>query len=214
MKNIFRELKGTLIITSVLTPLPLFAGLLLWNVLPDVLVTHWGIDNQPNGYMSKAAVVFGLPFFMLAIQYLCTFLVFLEKKNRENLKNIRMVLWIVPVISILCGAVTYAYACGVMLNVGFIITAAVGLIFAAVGFYLPKFKQNSTVGVRLPWTLNSEDNWEKTHRLAGGVWIAGGLLITLTSPLSNVWILMVILLVMIMIPLLYSFWYSKQENKI
>ncbi|HJJ87737.1 MAG TPA: DUF1648 domain-containing protein, partial [Methanocorpusculum sp.] len=73
MKNIFRELKGTLIITSVLTLLPLFAGLLLWNVLPDVLVTHWGIDNQPNGYMSKAAVVFGLPFFMLALQWLCMF---------------------------------------------------------------------------------------------------------------------------------------------
>ncbi len=62
--------------------------------------------------MSKEAAVFGLPFFMLAMQYLCTFLVFLEKKNRENLKNIRMVLWIVPVISILCRAVTYAYACG------------------------------------------------------------------------------------------------------
>ena len=101
-----------------------------------------------------------------------------------------------------------------MLNVGFIVSAVVGIILAAVGLFLPKFKQNSTAGIRLPWTLNSEENWEKTHRLAGGVWIAGGLLITLTSPLSNVWILMVILLVMILIPLLYSFWYSKQENKI
>ena len=101
-----------------------------------------------------------------------------------------------------------------MLNVGFIVSAVVGIIRAAVGLFLPKFKQNSTAGIRLPWTLNSEENWEKTHRLAGGVWIAGGLLITLTSPLSNVWILMVILLVMILIPLLYSFWYSKQENKI
>lgn len=212
MKNILKELKGTLIITSVLTLLPLFAGLCLWNTLPDVLVTHWGIDNQPNGYMSKAAVVFGLPLFMLAMQYLCTFLVFLEKKNRENLKNIRLVLWTVPIISILCGAVTYAYACGVMLNVGFIITAAVGLILAGFGWYLPKCQQNRTVGIRLPWTLKSEENWEKTHRLAGPLWVACGLLITAASPLANFWILIVILLVMVLIPVLYSFWYSRQEQ--
>lgn len=214
MKNIFKEHKRTIILTSIVTILPLFAGLLLWNTLPDVLVTHWGFDNQPNGYMSKAAVVFGLPLFMLALQWLCMFATSLDKRNVENKKVLALSFWIVPVISVLCGVITYAYACGVMLNVGFIVSAVVGIILAAVGLFLPKFKQNSTIGVRLPWTLNSEENWEKTHRLAGGVWIAGGLLMTATSPLANIWVMIGILLVMIMIPLLYSFWYSKQENKI
>ena len=82
-----------------------------------------------------------------------------------------MVLWIVPVISILCGAVTYAYACGVMLNVGFIITAAVGLIFAAVGFYLPKFKQNSPLEfvfhghLTLKRTGRKHTAWQEEHGL-------------------------------------------------
>ena len=140
MKNIFKEHKRTIILTSIVTILPLFAGLLLWNTLPDVLVTHWGFDNQPNGYMSKAAVVFGLPLFMLALQWLCMFATSLDKRNVENKKVLALSFWIVPVISVLCGVITYAYACGVMLNVGFIVSAVVGIILAAVGLFLPKFK--------------------------------------------------------------------------
>ena len=211
MKEILLKNKPTLILTSAVTLLPLFAGLLLWNVLPDVLVTHWGIDNQPNGYMSKAAVVFGIPLFMLAAHWICILATCLDKKNAANERILKLVWWMVPVMSVLCGAVTYAYSCGVMLNVGFIITAAAGLLFAAVGWFLPRCQQNRTAGIRLPWTLASEENWKKTHQVAGAVWVAGGLLITVTSPLANFWVLMGILLVMVLIPGIYSYWYSKKE---
>ena len=214
MKTILKDYKGILILTSILTLLPVLAGLLLWDILPDVLVTHWGINGEPDGYMSKSAVVFGLPLVMLALQWFCILRVSLEKKNRNNPQIIKVTMWIVPIVSVLAGAVTYAFACGVALNVRFIITAAAGLLLAAVGFVLPRCQQNRTMGIRLPWTLASEENWNKPHRLAGAVWVTGGLLMTATSPLANFWILIGILLVMIMIPLLYSFWYSKQENKI
>lgn len=42
---------------------------------------------------------------------------------------------------------------------------------------MSKIRQNYTVGIRLPWTLSSEDNWDKTHRLAGKLWIVGGVLV-------------------------------------
>ena len=212
MKTILKENKGSLILTSASTLLPLLAGLLLWDTLPDVLVTHWGMDNEPNGYMSKAAVVFGLPLFMLAIQWFCILVTSLDKKNAANQRVMKLMWWIIPVVSVLCGVITYAYALEIPLNVGFAVTAVVGLVFAAVGFILPRCQQNSTVGVRLPWTLASEDNWNKTHRLAGGIWVAGGLLITVTSPLANMWVMLGILLVMVLIPCVYSFWYAKQED--
>ena len=211
MKNLLREHKRTLILSSIITLLPLFAGLCLWNILPDVLVAHWNIHGEPDGYMSKAALIFGLPLFMLAMHWFCVLMVSLEKKNRDNSQLIKVMLWVVPIISVICGAVIYAFACGILLNVGFIITAAAGLLLAAVGFYLPRCKQNRTMGIRLPWTLASEENWEKTHRMAGAVWVAGGLLITVTSPLANMFVMLGILLVMILIPAVYSFRYAKTE---
>ena len=51
-----------------------------------------------------------------------------------------------------------------------------GLVFIIIGNYLPKCKQNYTVGIKLPWTLNSEENWNKTHRLAGYVFMLCGIM--------------------------------------
>ena len=52
------------------------------------------------------------------------------------------------------------------------------------GNYMPKLKVNHTVGIRLPWTLQSEDNWHKTHRLAGKLWVLGGLILLLEAGLQ------------------------------
>ena len=55
-----RQNKKMLLLTSIITLLPVFIGLFLWNQLPDSVATHFGLDNQPDGYSSKAFAVFGL----------------------------------------------------------------------------------------------------------------------------------------------------------
>ena len=55
-----RQHKKMILLTSIITLFPIFIGLLLWNQLPDSLATHWGINNEPNGYASKTFAVFGL----------------------------------------------------------------------------------------------------------------------------------------------------------
>ena len=54
-----RQHKKMILLTSIITLFPIFIGLLLWNQLPDSLATHWGINNEPNGYASKTFAVFG-----------------------------------------------------------------------------------------------------------------------------------------------------------
>lgn len=44
-----------------------------------------------------------------------------------------------------------------------------------IGNYLPKCRQNYTMGIKLPWTLNSEENWERTHRFGGRMFVAAGI---------------------------------------
>lgn len=39
-----------------------------------------------------------------------------------------------------------------------------------------RWRQNYTVGVRLPWTLNDTENWNKTNRLAGWLFVLVGFL--------------------------------------
>lgn len=91
----------------------------------------------------------------------------------------------------------------------------VGLIFIVIGNYLPKCRHNYTVGIRLPWTLDNEDNWNHTHRFAGYVWIIAGVVTLLSVFLSHaavVWVAAIF--VASLSPLVYSFVYAKRHGKI
>ena len=81
-----------------------------------------------------------------------------------------------------------------------------------IGNYLPKCKQNYTMGIKIPWTLDNEDNWNKTHRLAGFLWVIGGVLITLNAFLGNEWVFLAITLVMTLVPVGYSYLYYKNHK--
>ena len=53
-----------------------------------------------------------------------------------------------------------------------------GVLFMILGNYMTKTHQNYTIGIKLPWTLNSTENWNKTHRLASRLYaLAGAILI-------------------------------------
>ena len=99
----------------------------------------------------------------------------------------------------------YLHALGVPVSVGFILSLFMGLLFIVIGNYLPKCKQSYTMGIKLPWTLNDEENWNKTHRFGGFVWVIGGLIILATSFLANFWILIAVLVFMVALPTIYSY---------
>ena len=81
-----------------------------------------------------------------------------------------------------------------------------------IGNYLPKTKQSYTMGIRLPWTLQSEENWNRTHRLSGFLWVAAGAAFILLSLLRlwNIWLLGALLLALIFVPIGYSYFLHKK----
>ena len=212
-----KKYKWTLLITSIVILLPIYFGYMLWDELPDIMATHWGFDNQPNGYSSKAMVVYGIPIIMLAMQWFMLFVTELDmKKKNHSMKLIQLVLWIIPAMTVLVSVVCYAYALGIELNTGFWALFFLGLMFIVVGNYLPKCRQNWTIGIKLPWTLSDAENWNHTHRLAGPVWMAGGLMTVLCSFFSKRPVVaygsIVIILLMVLIPTVYSYLYYKKNN--
>ena len=192
--------------TSFIILLPILAGLLLWDQLPEQIPSHWNIDGEIDGWSSKPFAVFGLPLILLAVQWLCTLGTAADpKKANHSGKVMHLVLWIIPIISILLFTVTYATALGKDIDIDLIMPVFIGFVFAVIGNYLPKCKQNYTIGIKIPWTLNSEENWNRTHRFAGRLWMVCGLAIMLTGFFGSFWIFVPIVLLMILAPTIYSY---------
>ena len=125
-----------------------------------------------------------------------------------------LIYWICPVVSWICGVGTYGYELGLDQKkmLGFIYLL-VGVVFIVLGNYLPKVKQNYYLGIKLPWTYKSEENWNKTHRMAGKLWVAGGIIFLLNFFVKIKWLELIIMLLMILVPTIYSYLYSKKEQK-
>ena len=211
-----KENKGTIILTTLITAAPVLLGLLLWSRLPDTIATHFDFAGTPNGWSGKPFAVFGLPAILVACQLLCTFGTMLDprKKNIQK-KMFRLVLWICPVISVLvCGCV-YLYALGYGVDMGRICGLLVGLLFIIIGNYMPKFRQTYTMGVKTPWALADEENWNRTHRFGGRLWMAAGvvfLALTMLGAMNTVWTL-VMILVVALLPVLCSLLYYLRHRK-
>ena len=195
-----------LVITSLVILLPIVAGVILWNQLPEQIPTHWNAAGEVDGWSGKGFAVFGLPLMMLAFQWICVLGTGADpKKANHPEKVLHLVLWMIPVINTVLMTVAYLTALGMEVRIEVILPVVIGLILTIVGNYLPKCKQNYTIGIKIPWTLNSEENWNKTHRFAGWLWTFCGLVIILTGFFGGFWIFFGVALVMVLAPCIYSY---------
>ena len=143
---------------------------------------------------------------MLALQCLCVLATSADpKKENHSDKVLQLVLWIIPLLSVVLLAITYAVALGGEVQMEAVMPVLVGLVLTVVGNYMPKCKQNYTIGIKIPWTLHSEENWNRTHRFAGRLWVVCGLGIMVTGFLGGFWYAMSLVLLMVLAPFLYSY---------
>ena len=131
-----------------------------------------------------------------------------------NEKMLKVIYWLTPVVSLSISYLIYSKALGSTTNPSVFVSALLGLIFVIIGNYMPKLKVNHTVGIRLPWTLQSEDNWHKTHRLAGKLWVVGGLILLLESGLQFAvpYVMGIVILTIVFIPVMYSYQLSRKNR--
>ena len=202
MKN-----KKTLIITSLICLLPMLVGALVYSRLPEQVATHFDLQGNPDGWSSRAFAVFGLPGILLAVNLLIPFALQADPKHK-NMSGalVNIVVWTVPVVSLLCSGLTLGRALGYDLRIEVVLPVFMGVLFILIGNYLPKTKQSYTMGIKLPWTLASEENWNRTHRLAGFLWVLGGAYFIVMSFIG--WSLIAFLIpiaLMVLVPTVYSY---------
>ncbi len=196
----------SLLITSFVILLPIVAGLMLWEQLPDQIPIHWNAEGVVDGWSSKPFAVFAMPLIMLGLHWLAVGTTLADPKRQNHGSKVKvLVFWLVPVLSVTLEAFSFLTALGKVVRVEIWCSVLLGLIFVIIGNYLPKCKQNYTVGIKLPWTLASEENWNRTHRLAGKIWVIGGILMVLLSFVSFLWVMLTVPMAMALVPLLYSY---------
>lgn len=199
------------IITSLIILAPIFFGVAYWDTLPDIMGVHWGIQGNVDGFSDKSFAVFGMPLFLFVIQLISILAVICEPKRKEQSEKIlAFSMWIIPIVSFFISFVIYANALGHTLDVSRLIMFLMGFMFLVIGGYLPKCPQSYTMGIKIPWTLDDEDNWIATHAVAGPVWMIVGALIIICSFFKIYLAVSALVLAAVFIPTIYSYNFYKR----
>ncbi len=130
------------------------------------------------------------------------------------IKPFRVLLWVIPITSNLCCGMMYTLALGLPVSPAIFMNGFLGILFIAIGNYLPKCSQNRTMGIKLPWTFRSVENWNATHRFGGRVWVIGGVVILFSALLPGGWlvgVMVVSIFALTLIPVVYSYLYYRRQ---
>jgi uncharacterized membrane protein len=154
------------------------AGVLHWNGLPDPMASHWGINDQVNGTMSKFWGVFLMPLISLGL-FLLFLLIPAIDPLKANIAKFRgpfnLFIAFMTLFLMYVQGLTLAWNLGFThFNMSTSLAPALGLLFILVGFMIRKAKRNFFIGIRTPWTLSSDKVWDETHRVGSILFIASG----------------------------------------
>jgi len=193
-----------------------------WNTLPETIAMHFNLKGDIDRYGSKneLATMIMILIAVNALVYLLLPQVYRIDPKRyaaENKGRLFRIAFAVSVFTsaVLCLIIYSSIHGNIKFSMRFIL-AGVGLMLAVVGNYIYNIKPNYFAGIRLPWTLNNDENWKKTHLLGGKLLFGGGLLIAViclfTPFLFSMITLFTILLLVIMTTCIYSYRLYKKMN--
>lgn len=145
--------------------------------MPEEMASHWNARGEVNGYMPKFWGSFLMPLMTLGMVGLFLVLPKIDplKKNYSLFKNYYNGLVLVFIVFFF-----YIHAISIVANLGFafnmsyLILPPMALLFLFIGYILPRCKRNWFVGIKTPWTLSSDNIWNKTHKLGGKLFMIYG----------------------------------------
>lgn len=174
-------------------------------LLPGVVCT--AVDGSFGGLIISIV--------LLAGHWLCIGFTAKDPGNREQSEKVfDMLLWIFPVLSALEAGMVRGAQKGSFIHPALFMNVLIGFLCIVIGNYLPKTRRNSTIGVKIKWTLENEENWNATHRFTGKIWVGVGigfLASAFLPEMAAVAAMIVLLVVMIAVPVGYSYGYYRRQ---
>jgi uncharacterized membrane protein len=202
--------KTTLYISLILLAAALAFAAVLWGRLPDPMPSHWNAAGEIDGYMSKFWGVFLLPIITAVLLPLFMVIPHIDplKANIAQFRNVfnLFIVFFVAYMVYIYG-LTIAAALGYQFNMTYMLLPVVGLLFIMAGYMMGRAKRNFFIGIRTPWTLTSDEVWDKTHQLGSKLFTAGGVVTILSTFLGEyaIWVMLPVILIAAFVPIIYSY---------
>jgi len=206
------------LLSLVFMTIPLLYLLSIFQGLPEEVPLHWNINGEVDNVGSKSMLFLMPSALPLFIYLLLTFAVKVDPKGNsmdQSVKHRRLKTVLVMLISVLSIYILNSVQDGASTNLNYLFFV-VGVLYVELGNYLKTIKPNYFLGIRTPWTLESEQVWKATHRMGSKWWFVGGLVV-MSSSLSfdrslNFWVFISVTMVIGIIPIVYSYKLYKDKS--
>ncbi len=162
--------------------LQIIVSLVSYPFLPDSVPMHWNAAGQVDSYAPKWVNAILFPLISIGIVVLVRGLMAISPRldrqgQRANTNIASIIIAGVVLLLLIVQLAATAIALHMPVDMTFVVTLAVSLLFIVMGNFLGKIRRNlSGIGIRTPWTLANDTVWERTHRLGGWLFVAVGLL--------------------------------------
>jgi len=203
---------------------PLVYLLVIWQALPEEMAMHFDLKGNPDRYGNKSELLI-----MAAVLSAMSILIYFglsniykidPKKyaadNKDRLQRMGFAV-AVFIIALTCFIIYSTSKSNMRMSMRYIF-AGVGLLLCLMGNYMHTIKPNYFAGLRLPWTLNNEDNWRRTHLLAGKVWFIGGLVIAILCLIvpdtAAIILFFIATIILILVPVIYSYRLYRKNDQV
>ena len=201
--------KIKMLISSILIIIPTLICALFADKIDGQMAIHYGIDGNADGFASPLFFIAISSLSLIVIQWICVLITKITNdKVEQSKKVIEIIYWICPAISFYISAIMISVSLGTDINIIALSSAPFGLMFIVIGNYMPKCKRNSTMGIKIRWTLTNEENWNTTHRFAGKLWFVCGVVVLFCGFLPMklaIAAFMIILFASIIMPIICSY---------
>ena len=190
-------------------------ALCFYQVMPEIMASHWNAQGQVNGHMSKLWGLFLMPLIALGIFLLFLIIPNLDplkkdvEKFRNHLGNFSVVML---VFFFYLFGLTIFWNLGYKFNLSQFLAPAFAVLFFYCGIFIERIKRNWFAGIRTPWTLSSDMVWDKTHKLGGKLFKAAGLIALFGFIFPNQAIFLVIGPVLIAAAFLFVYSYTEYRK--
>lgn len=208
-------LKKSNIAPTLVALIPFALSLFFYARLPQRVAIHFDFNGMPDGFAPRAVAAFVFPVALFMGHLYMLFRLESEPKNDSLAPVIKTLMpWGLPLLSVVLQVGIISFAIAEKMNFLFWASLLCGMMMIVIGNYLPKCRHNYTFGIKLPWTLASEDNWNHTHRVAGYLYVICGIALMINSFAGTAWLLPVAIVLMLAVPFIVSYsYYKRHENK-
>lgn len=202
----------TLLVSSIVCLLPIALGFLLWDKLPENIPQQYGWNDQVNWTLPKPWGFILCPTLLAIVNVIMQITTKLSRK-KLNKKVEAILVWIIPVLSILLNSLIILKPAGLDIEVSQVVISIISVVFIIIGNYMPKIEVNAFVGIRAPWINKNPEVWAKTNRLGGILFVLTGIinLITGFTPVGK-YVFIASALLVSTITFVYSLYAAKKYS--